>query len=265
MTDRSVSIIGRMLEESPTNPGSRAWESCRIVSRSSPARATASGAGWRAGSPRKAPRSLVAELNEESGPAVVDELASDFGADARFVRTDVGREGRQPRDGRRRGRHAWGTVDILVNNAWGGGSLGRVEFKTDEAMDHALRVGFLGPFWAMQATFPIMKAKGLRPHRQHLLAERRERAHGYRRLQHGQGSAAHADAVGSTGVGADGSRRQRDLPRRTHRPRPAPCSPKNPELESAGGSVDPHGAPRRSRRPTSRRSRCSSPATTAAT
>ena len=27
-------------------------------------------------------------------------------------------------------------------------------------MDHALRVGFLGPIWAMQAAFPIMKAKG---------------------------------------------------------------------------------------------------------
>ena len=35
-----------------------------------------------------------------------------------------------------------------------------MEFKTDETMDHALRVGFLGPMWAMQTAFPIMKAKG---------------------------------------------------------------------------------------------------------
>ena len=102
---------------------------------------------------------LVAELSEESGPEVVHELAQEFGADARFVHTDVGRRA----DNVAMVAAAvdtWGKVDILVNNAWGGGSLGRVEFKTDDAMDHALRVGFLGPFWAMQATFPIMKAQG---------------------------------------------------------------------------------------------------------
>ena len=27
---------------------------------------------------------------------------------------------------------AWGSIDILVNNAWGGGKIGRVEHKTDE-------------------------------------------------------------------------------------------------------------------------------------
>src|SRR5207302_8467088 len=36
--------------------------------------------------------------------------------------------------------------------------LSRAEFKTDDDMDHGLRVGFLGPFWAMQAAFPMMKA-----------------------------------------------------------------------------------------------------------
>ena len=105
-------------------------------------------------------RVVVAELDETSGPAVVDELAGDFGAEAIYVRTDVG-----VKDDNVAmvdvAVDRFGTVDILVNNAWGGGGgLGRVEFKTDETMDHALRVGFLGPMWAMQTAFPIMKAKG---------------------------------------------------------------------------------------------------------
>ena len=54
----------------------------------------------------------------------------------------------------------FGTVDILVNNAWGGGRIGRIENKTEELMNHGLGIGFLGPFWAMLAVHPIMKAKG---------------------------------------------------------------------------------------------------------
>ena len=55
---------------------------------------------------------------------------------------------------------ASGRVDILVNNAWGGGTISRVELKTDELMWHGLHVGLLGPFWAMQAAYPHMKAAG---------------------------------------------------------------------------------------------------------
>ncbi len=55
---------------------------------------------------------------------------------------------------------AWGRVDILVNNAWGGGSIGRVENKTDDALAHGIAVAYYGPFWAMQAAFPSMKAQG---------------------------------------------------------------------------------------------------------
>ncbi len=53
----------------------------------------------------------------------------------------------------------FGSLDILVNNAWGGGALGRLEAKTDELLLHGMRVGYLGPFWAMQAAFPTMRAQ----------------------------------------------------------------------------------------------------------
>lgn len=54
----------------------------------------------------------------------------------------------------------FGTVDILVNNAWGGGKIGRIERKTEALMEHGLAMGFLGPFWGMLAVHPILKAKG---------------------------------------------------------------------------------------------------------
>lgn len=101
---------------------------------------------------------LVAEMNEAKGRAVAEALVA-AGGEARFVRTDV----RRKEDNQAMiaaAIEAWGTVDILVNNAWGGGSLSRVEYKRDEMIDHGLAVGFRGPLWAMQAAFPIMKAQG---------------------------------------------------------------------------------------------------------
>lgn len=103
---------------------------------------------------------LVAELNEETGAKVAKECESEFGADVRFLRTDASDKGDNfamidfAKD-------TWGTVDVLVNNAWGnGGGLGRVEHKTDDEMWRGLTLGFMGPFWAMQHVLPIMKAQG---------------------------------------------------------------------------------------------------------
>ena len=104
-------------------------------------------------------RVLVAELDERSGAAVAAALVADFGVPAQFLRIDVGVKA-DNLSMVEAAAHRWGRLDVLVNNAYGGGRLGRVERKTDELMDHGLRVGFLGPFWAMQAAFPIMKAQG---------------------------------------------------------------------------------------------------------
>jgi NAD(P)-dependent dehydrogenase (short-subunit alcohol dehydrogenase family) len=54
----------------------------------------------------------------------------------------------------------FGTIDILINNAWGGTQLGRIERKSDAAMQHGLTMALMAAKWAMQAVFPIMKAKG---------------------------------------------------------------------------------------------------------
>ncbi len=100
-------------------------------------------------------RVLIAELDEAKGRAVADDL----GDRGRFLRTDVAQKDdvlamvAEARD-------AWDTVDILVNNAWGGGRLSRVENKSDELFAHGFGVGFHGPRWAMQAAFPLMRDQG---------------------------------------------------------------------------------------------------------
>jgi len=53
----------------------------------------------------------------------------------------------------------FGTVDILVNNAWSGSAIGRIENKSDAAIHQGLTMALMAAKWAMQAVFPIMKAK----------------------------------------------------------------------------------------------------------
>lgn len=97
-------------------------------------------------------RVVVAELNEETGRATAEEIAG------RFVRTDVSDKAQVLAMVDTAVRE-WGSVDILVNNAWGAGDVGRVENKTDAMMARGLGVGFYGPLWAMQAAFAHMKAR----------------------------------------------------------------------------------------------------------
>lgn len=105
---------------------------------------------------------LVAEYNEASGRAVVEEIRKDFGARAECVRTDVGDKA-QVLAMVDQALTSFGTVDILINNAWAarpGSQHGPVESKLDEDLDHAFRVGYMSAFWAMKAVFPHMRDKG---------------------------------------------------------------------------------------------------------
>ncbi|ONH26603.1 SDR family NAD(P)-dependent oxidoreductase [Pseudofrankia asymbiotica] len=108
---------------------------------------------------REGAKVVIAEYDEPLGKATAAELVSDVGGDVRFVLTDVS-DRAQVIAAVTAAKDEFGTVDVLVNNAWSGGGLARAELKTDAQLDHALRVGFYGPFWAMQAVFPLMKAQG---------------------------------------------------------------------------------------------------------
>jgi NAD(P)-dependent dehydrogenase (short-subunit alcohol dehydrogenase family) len=107
---------------------------------------------------REGARVLVAECNEENGARTAAELAP-LGGEGRFVRTDVGSR-EQVEASVAAAIGTWGRLDILVNNAWSGAPMGRVEWKSTEEVERAFRIGVMASFWSMQAAFPHMRGQG---------------------------------------------------------------------------------------------------------
>lgn len=108
---------------------------------------------------REGARLVIAEIDGERADAVSDSLTREFGVPAVAVRTDVSVRA-EVEHMVERALGEWGALDILVNNAWGGGALGRLEYKNESRFDTGFHVGFYGPLWAMQAAFPSMRARG---------------------------------------------------------------------------------------------------------
>lgn len=104
---------------------------------------------------REGARIVIGEVNVATGQAMADEL----GDQGSFIRTDVGdRAACEAMIDHT--VETFGGIDILVNNAWGGGRISRVEQKTDDLMQGGLDVGFLGPFWTMVAAHRHMAPVG---------------------------------------------------------------------------------------------------------
>jgi NAD(P)-dependent dehydrogenase (short-subunit alcohol dehydrogenase family) len=102
---------------------------------------------------------LAVDVDDAKVKDVAEAATADFGVDVRALTADVERKAEVVA----MVQHAvdtWGSVDILVNNAWGGASFGPVEEKTDEQLAHGFGLAFYGPFWAMQAAFPHMRDRG---------------------------------------------------------------------------------------------------------
>ncbi|MBF6276957.1 MULTISPECIES: SDR family NAD(P)-dependent oxidoreductase [Nocardia] len=98
-------------------------------------------------------RVVITDLDEISGRAVADEIGG------RFVAADI-RDRADVENAVGAAISDYGSIDILVNNAWGGGTIGRVENKSDEQLAHGIALGYYGPFWAMRAAFPYMQSRG---------------------------------------------------------------------------------------------------------
>jgi len=101
---------------------------------------------------------IVADYDAERGPVVADELVA-LGAKAAFVRCDV-----TSRDDVFGAVdlcvQEFGSVDILVNNAYRGEGPVRIERKTDERFEDALKMCLYATKWAMERALPHMKARG---------------------------------------------------------------------------------------------------------
>ncbi len=102
---------------------------------------------------------VIAEFNPETGQRTASELNEEFGARAEFLHTDV-RIKSQMLAAVAAAVERFGSIDIMVNNAWGGGGLARVENKTDADVEQALGMTFWPGLWSMRAAFPHMRAKG---------------------------------------------------------------------------------------------------------
>src|SRR5690606_27064546 len=100
---------------------------------------------------------LVADIDADHGAAVAQSLRDEFAVGAEFLATDV-RDKAQVLAMVDRAVEHFGGVDILVNNAWGGGTFRRAENKSDAEMQHGIDMNLWAGFWAMQAVFPHMKS-----------------------------------------------------------------------------------------------------------
>ena len=101
---------------------------------------------------------LVVDINVEKGEAVAASLR-DMGARAAFRRCDV------------RNREMivgvveacveeFGSIDILVNNAYRGDQMTRIETKSDDIFADSLEFNLYAVKWSMEAAFPHMRQRG---------------------------------------------------------------------------------------------------------
>jgi NAD(P)-dependent dehydrogenase (short-subunit alcohol dehydrogenase family) len=101
---------------------------------------------------------VIAEYNDPLGQQTAKDLANETGGEIVHVACDVSVK-EQIQGAVAETVSRFGTIDILVNNAWSGGRISRVERKSDELLARAFGVGYYGPYWAMQAAYPTMRAK----------------------------------------------------------------------------------------------------------
>ncbi|MEV5650262.1 SDR family oxidoreductase [Nocardia sp. NPDC052254] len=99
-------------------------------------------------------RVVITDVDEQSGAEVAATIGGTFVAADMRVREQV-------ENAVGTAVSVYGSIDVLVNNAWGAaGAAGRVERKTDEQLAHGIALGYYGPYWAMRAAFGHMRERG---------------------------------------------------------------------------------------------------------
>jgi len=88
---------------------------------------------------------VIAEVDAAAGAAAAAAVRDDFGVAAIATTTDV-TDREQLEAAVALGPAEFGRLDILVNNAWGGGSMARLEYKTDADIEHGLSMALWPAF-----------------------------------------------------------------------------------------------------------------------
>ena len=101
---------------------------------------------------------LVADIDDERGEAVALSLREQ-GARAAFRRCDV--TDRAMITGVVAACvQEFGSIDILVNNAYRGAGMSRIESKSDDLFAASLGINLYAVKWSMEAAFPHMRQRG---------------------------------------------------------------------------------------------------------
>ena len=100
-------------------------------------------------------RVLIADLQEEAGSALADELG-DAGL---FARCDVSVE-QDVANAVARAYERWGRLDCMFNNAGFGGAIGPIDETSAEDFDITMDVLVKGVFFGMKHAAPILKRQG---------------------------------------------------------------------------------------------------------
>jgi len=108
---------------------------------------------------REGARLVLSDIDGDAVQRITEELRTETGASVLALRVHVADEA-QVVDMVDRTIATFGTCNTLINNAWGGGRLGRLEMKSTDLLRRGMDVGYFGPFWAMRAAFPHLRAAG---------------------------------------------------------------------------------------------------------
>lgn len=100
---------------------------------------------------------LLTDFDKEKGQAATDVLKA-AGGKVEFLSCDVTQK-QQMLDAVGACVDRFGAIDILVNNAYRGNGLARIEDKSDELFDYSLKICLYAAKWSMEAAMPHMRAR----------------------------------------------------------------------------------------------------------
>ena len=101
---------------------------------------------------------LVVDFDADKGEETVRQLEA-LGARAAFFRCDVTDKAQVQAAIAACVEH-FGSVDVLVNNAYRGQGTGRIESKSDAVFANSMDICLYAAKWSMEAAFPHMRGRG---------------------------------------------------------------------------------------------------------